>query len=163
MLKWKVLHVKYGHEIKVEQQLGRFGIVNYLPKIKIIRQWSDRKKVIITPAFPGYIFINSDNTLRNKVFYAKGVLKYVRSDNKDATLENDEIEMIRIAESSISEPQILNNHLEKGDQVEIIEGPLSGYTGELIEFMGKKRIVLFIKKIAIGFIVEIPVNHLRLI
>jgi transcriptional antiterminator RfaH len=102
MLKWKVLHVKYGHEIKVEQQLGRFGIVNYLPKIKIIRQWSDRKKVIITPAFPGYIFINSDNTLRNKVFYAKGVLKYVRSDNKDATLENDEIEMIRIAESSIS-------------------------------------------------------------
>ncbi|MGB3228825.1 MAG: UpxY family transcription antiterminator [Saprospiraceae bacterium] len=160
---WKVLCTRSGFEFKVEEQLSRLGIENYLPKIKITRQWSDRKKIVTAPAFPRYIFVHTDDKRRNEVFYVKGVLQYIKIDNKDASLENEDIEMIRIAETSITDPQSLSGFVKKGSRVKIVEGALTGYSGELIDFMGKQKIVLLIKELAAGFLVEIPVSQIRLI
>ncbi|MBK8484650.1 MAG: UpxY family transcription antiterminator [Saprospiraceae bacterium] len=127
---WKVLCVQSKFEFKVEQQLAQLGIESYLPKINLSRQWSDRKKVLSTPSFPGYLFVHIDEMHRNDVFYIKGVKQYVQYENRDATLADEEVEKIRIAVCSITEPVVNNSFLRKGSNVKIT---LTTYTSrELI-------------------------------
>lgn len=42
--KWRVIYTKSRQEKKVAAYLTEKGIKNYLPTIKTLKQWSDRKK-----------------------------------------------------------------------------------------------------------------------
>ena len=46
-------------EKKIASLLDSRGIENYLPLNKILKQWSDRKKIVQEPLFKGYIFVNA--------------------------------------------------------------------------------------------------------
>ena len=93
MLPWKVLYIQSLYENKVTNQLEHLNIECYLPKIEIKRQWSDRIKKISVPAFPGYVFVRPNEKQRNQVFHAKGVSQYVRIENRDATIREEEMEL----------------------------------------------------------------------
>jgi transcriptional antiterminator RfaH len=54
--KWHVLYSKPRNEKKVVERLSKNGFEVYCPLIKTLRQWSDRKKKVQIPMFPGYIF-----------------------------------------------------------------------------------------------------------
>jgi len=53
---WFALHVKPRHEFVVQSDLTRSGMESYLPAINKLSQWKDRKKLINSPLFPGYLF-----------------------------------------------------------------------------------------------------------
>jgi hypothetical protein len=91
MPSWKVLYVQGRCEFKVEQQLARLGIEHYLPKVQVMRKWSDRMKKLTVPAFPSYLFVCNEDKDRHAVFQAKGVLHYVRRENRDAILREEEL------------------------------------------------------------------------
>ena len=48
MKKWFVLYTKPNQEIKVVEQLKEMGISCYCPTVTIIKQYSDRKKKILS-------------------------------------------------------------------------------------------------------------------
>jgi hypothetical protein len=52
---WKVLYVSSRQEKKLSVRLQQLGIKNYLPIVKKLRIWSDRKKWVDFPMFNGYI------------------------------------------------------------------------------------------------------------
>ncbi len=158
MTSWKVICTQSRYEFKVEEQLERLGIVNYLPKIKLLRQWSDRKKIIIAPAFPGYIFVNNDENLRNQVFSAKGVLQYVRIENRDAIIREKEMQLIHLVETAFS-----STAFQIGNLVQIKHGPFQGYQGLLKRVIKKEKATLVLKDISLGFVLELPLNDLVLI
>lgn len=155
MISWKVLCTQARFEFKVEEQLCRLGIESYLPKIKLMRQWSDRKKIIVTPAFPGYIFVHTDDKTRNEVFHVKGVLQYVRIENHDAIVRDKEMELIHAVESRFS-----NTTFHTGEQVQIKQGIFQGYKGIVKQLQGKQKATLFLKDMALGCVVELPLDDL---
>ena len=53
---WFALHVKPRHEFLVQTEMARNGMEVYLPAVKKVSQWKDRKKRIDFPLFPGYLF-----------------------------------------------------------------------------------------------------------
>ena len=57
MLNWYALYTKPRKEQKVAQQLEELGFVVYLPLKVEVKQWSDRKKKVISPLFSSYVFI----------------------------------------------------------------------------------------------------------
>ena len=52
---WNVVYTASRQEKKVAQRLLENGIENYLPVIKVLNQWSDRKKLVEKPLFNGYV------------------------------------------------------------------------------------------------------------
>ena len=55
---WYVVYVKSRHEFVTHEELTRRSVEAYLPSIKKVRQWSDRKVLKEVPLFPGYLFVH---------------------------------------------------------------------------------------------------------
>ena len=95
MLNWYALYTKPRKEQKVAQQLEELGFVVYLPLKVEVKQWSDRKKKVISPLFSSYVFIQIEESKRSDVFVIDGVLNYVFWLGKPAVIRNNEIELMR--------------------------------------------------------------------
>ena len=162
MPSWKVLYVQGRCEFKVEQQLARLGIEHYLPKVQVMRKWSDRMKKLTVPAFPSYLFVCNEDKERHAVFQAKGVLHYVRRENRDAILREEELALLRKGESMILPDSLQNIKGLKGKLVKIKAGILAGNTGILVDLIGKKFVQLKLENLSMGFLVEIPAEQLQL-
>ncbi|HRG38044.1 MAG TPA: UpxY family transcription antiterminator [Bacteroidia bacterium] len=162
MKNWKVLYVKSNYELKIEQQLKQLGIEHYLPKVQVIRTWSDRIKKMLVPAFPSYLFVHISDKVRSKVFKAKGVLRFVRHENQDAIIKEEELDLIRNSQSALLPKSLQTIQKLKGRMILIKDGLLAGKRGLLVDFIGKKFVQLHLETIAMGFLVKLPVEQLQL-
>ncbi|TXE07841.1 UpxY family transcription antiterminator [Gelidibacter salicanalis] len=150
LLHWHVLYVKHQHEKKVEQLLQEKNIEVFLPLIKSIKVWSDRKKQIWTPLFPRYIFVHA---LSRKEFYhalsTEGVIKYLKFGNEYAVIRATEIFHIKalLNIENISEIKVENNLPSKGQKMRISYGPLNGLDCEVIKVNNKRKIIVRIESI----------------
>ena len=75
--KWYVVYTRPRWEKKVSGILMSRGIEYYCPLNKVMKQWSDRKKIVLEPLFKGYVFIKIPESLKWEVKSVEGVLNYV--------------------------------------------------------------------------------------
>ena len=54
---WYAVYTRPRAEKKVADALTKKKIENFSPINKVIRQWSDRKKIVYEPLFTSYVFI----------------------------------------------------------------------------------------------------------
>lgn len=127
---WYVFYTKGRWEKKTKANLEKFGFEVFLPTVKIMRQWSDRKKKVEVPLFNSYIFVKEEENRIHDVLNIPGVTWSIRHNGKPAYLREEELEMIkRIIGSGYAVEAEGYDELEKGDEVEIIDGPLKGFKG----------------------------------
>src|SRR5437763_6678953 len=76
---WYALQIKPRSEKKAELQLRAKGIETYLPLVRQVRWWSDRRKIIETPLFAGYEFVRIplSPTTKLLVLRTSGVTHFV--------------------------------------------------------------------------------------
>ena len=60
--RWYAIHTVARHEKCVTQQLQESGIVAFLPLMRQIRQWSDRRARVDVPLFSCYAFVRTHQT-----------------------------------------------------------------------------------------------------
>jgi Transcription antiterminator len=128
-------------ESLVATQLEGQGFECFLPKYKSVREWSDRKKEVEQPLFPGYLFCRFEYSQRRPVVVTPGVLLVVGCGRAPMPIEDREIEAIQIAVAS-GIPSQPWPYLEVGEKVRIHTGKLSGLEGILVNFKGNHRVVL---------------------
>ena len=58
--KWYAIFTKSRSEKKVYERLLDADIEAFLPIVKTVRQWSDRKKTVYLPLIPSYVFVKMD-------------------------------------------------------------------------------------------------------
>lgn len=127
---WYVFYTKGRWEKKTKENLEKFGFEVYLPTIKVMRQWSDRKKKVEVPLFNSYIFVKEEEHRIIDILNIPGVSWSIRHNGKPAYLREEELNMIkRLTESGYTIEAEGYDELEKGDEVEIIDGPLKGFKG----------------------------------
>ena len=93
--KWHAVYTRPRWEKKVAEMLTRRKIENYCPINKVVKQWSDRKKVVHEPLFRSYVFVK---IAENELGYLKktdGVISLVYWLRKPAVIRDTEIEAIR--------------------------------------------------------------------
>jgi transcriptional antiterminator RfaH len=136
---WKVLYVQSRREKQITKQILELGIEAYVPLKTEIKQWSDRKKKVITPLINGYVFIKPNQSQRDEVFNVEGILNYVRYNGNDAKVTDREIEILKMIEAKGYYVEF-NKKIEinVGDVVEIKAGKFKGLAG-VIEKLGKKE------------------------
>jgi transcription antitermination factor NusG len=57
-MSWYAVHTRSRHEDKVFTGLVQKSITTFLPKIEVWSKRKDRRKRIMTPLFPGYLFVD---------------------------------------------------------------------------------------------------------
>lgn len=158
LMDWRVIYVSSRQEKKVTEMLSRLEIQNYLPLIKTLRQWSDRKKWVELPLFHGYVFVSPEKTRRDEVLQIPGVVKYLQYNGKDAIATNAEIDTIRaiIQNGYDVTEHDFNDSFEPGDRVSISQGPLKGYQGEFLRFGGDDYAIVHFESLGRALRVKLP-------
>jgi transcription elongation factor/antiterminator RfaH len=140
-LPWFALQCWTRKESLIASQLECQGFECFLPKYKSIREWSDRKKEVEQPLFPGYIFCRFDYSQRRPVVLTPGVLQVVGYGKSPIPVDDKEIAAVQLAVAS----QVLSQpwpYIQVGERVKIHTGKLTGLEGILINFKGHHRVVL---------------------
>ena len=137
MKKWFILYTKANQEIKVAEQLKEMKISCFCPTVTIIKQYSDRKKKVIKPLLPSYVFVFIEEEKRNDVFSVFGITRYMFWLGKPANVRESEIELMKQYLNGIYESISLTK-FTKGQLYKISEGVFSGRIGKVIESQKNK-------------------------
>src|SRR5678815_2883690 len=105
-LRWFVIYTKPRWEKKVAQLLDEKGIESYCPLNKVLKQWSDRKKVVLEPIFKSYVFVRVADEEKWELRSIDGVLNFVFWLGKPAIVRDEEIYTIRKFLHEFSDVQV---------------------------------------------------------
>ena len=139
---WYVLYTRCLHEGKAEEYLNRNSIEVYLPRHKVLRQWSDRKKWIEVPLFPSYIFVRVSCREYQKALQHHSIVKYITIGGCPCFVPDEQINAIKVLLNSQLKFEVIQESYEIGDSVVFCEGPLTGYSAEVINRKGEKELLL---------------------
>ncbi len=153
---WYAVYTRSRGEKKAAEFILIEGFQAYLPLVKTLRQWSDRKKKVEIPLIPSYVFVNVSQCEYYKILEIQGVLAYVTFEGKPTPIRNSEIEALKMAVEGNMTIELENSPIEKGEMVKIIAGPMKGAEGEYIETKHKNNFVINLNNI--GFILKVEVN-----
>ncbi len=153
-LPWFALQVNSRKENWIFAHLVGKGYECFLPKYKSVRQWSDRRKQMESPLFPGYLFCRFNPLERLPILKTPGVMEIVGCNRKPIPIDEQEIQAIqRMMESSlVRQPW---PYLEVGERVRIQSGALRGLVGILVALKGNYRLVLSVTLLKRSVAVEI--------
>ena len=135
---WYAIYTKPRWEKKVAKLLEEQGIENYCPLNKVLKQWSDRKKIVLEPVFKSYVFVKVSDKKKWDLKNIPGVLNFVYWLKKPAIIQEVEIETIKRFLNEFSDVKIETLGLAINSTVVIKQGLMMNYKGILIEVKGNK-------------------------
>ena len=155
---WWALWTHSRCEQLVHDQLVAKEFDTFLPKLSI---WSRRAGVrhrILTPMFPGYLFVRDQLTDRRyaELLSARGLVCILSGEKGSlAAVPDNEIDAIRVLVDSNLQAKP-HPYLRAGQRVRITEGPLADVEGILIDrHAGKGLLVLSVNLFQRSVAVEI--------
>lgn len=142
------------------RELQDAGIEYYLPLLKTRRKWSDRMKWVEMPLFRSYIFVRVNSENYTKVSAQYSVSRFVTFERRAVPIPDQQIDTIRLLLNEGVELEVISDKLSPGEKVVVQAGPLLGLQGELIEYRGKRKVLVQIGEFAEGLLVTIPLELL---
>ena len=130
--RWVTALVHTNCEKKVATKLDKLGIENYVAIQTEEHQWSDRKKKIDRIVIPMVVFVrlakNEEDEFRRLPFIMK-FITYPGAEELATPIPDEQIEQIQFLLKHSESPVTFSAHIEIGDAVSIVKGPLKGFTG----------------------------------
>lgn len=147
LLRWYAVYTRSRYEKKSAFLLNEQGIEAYVPLRRVIRQWSDRRKLVFEPVIHSYVFVKANKMLYEKVLGIEGVVRYIYFGGKPAPIPDRQIETMKTVVGTDLEIECTPDCLKPGMHVIVTEGPLAGMEGELVQFRGKQKVAVRIQAI----------------
>lgn len=159
--RWYVLYLRSRYEKKVHDELERRGIESFLPTVVETRQWSDRKKKVRVPLFPGYHFVKIELTQKLRVLEVVGVVRIVSIRGRPSPVPDEQIESLKLI---IASPRTIRreNPLSGGELVKVKSGPFAGAQGIVVRTKNSTRVVVSLESIQQAVSVEVDAAALEL-
>jgi transcription antitermination factor NusG len=136
--KWYALHTRSRFEQKVHDAISDKSIEVFVPKIQVMSRRKDRRKKILIPLLPGYVFAHfaMDPEIYWNIIKTVGVVRMVGFEGKPVPANEEEINSLMILNGTDRTVQN-REYIKKGDQVMIMEGPLKGLIGFYMRHKGQ--------------------------
>ena len=157
---WYAIYTRPRHEKTVNDRLFEKEFDTYLPLVKRVSQWKDRKKKIEEPLFKSYLFVNFEYKYRFDVLETNGVVKIINFNGKPAVVPGWQIDSLK---KMIESPETLQIEpfLRPGELAEITSGPMRGMKGTVVRRKGKSRMVLTIDGVMQSVSLEVAEGDLK--
>jgi transcription antitermination factor NusG len=145
---WYAVSIRSRQEKVAASMLENLEITHFLPLISEEHRWSDRKKVVTVPLFPGYLFVQIAKTfeLQLRVLKVPGIADFVGNHDGPLAVPETEIEAVRTV---LSHGTGCSAHpfLRAGDRVRVVRGALAGVEGTFMRFGGQSKLVISVEMI----------------
>ena len=145
---WYAVWSRSRHEKMVASALTNTGVTTFLPLVTETHRWSDRRKSVDVPLFPGYVFVQIPNSpeAQLRVLKTSGVVQFVGNRQGAVPIQDKEINDVRaVLEQRVScSPYPF---LQLGQRVRIRGGSLDGVEGVLIGRDSASKLVISIELI----------------
>ncbi len=155
--KWYALHTKSHFEQKVFEGLIGKAFEAFYPRMQVMSRRKDRRKKILVPMLPGYVFVHTtmDPEQYHRIIRTVGVVKMVNFKGQPIPANEEEIASLKILDGT--DRTVQNRaYVKKGDRVMIMEGPLKGLIGFYIRHKGKSdRVIVSVDLLKRSLEVEI--------
>jgi transcriptional antiterminator NusG len=157
-VKWYVLRAVSGQEKKVkaylENEVARQGLQEFVPEIlipseKIVEVRNGVKKIREKSFFPGYILISADlshGEASHTITSMPGVIGFLsmkegKESKTPIPLRQSEINRILGKVEEVNQEVAVSPTLVfmKGEEIRVIDGPFSGFTGSVEEIFDEKK------------------------
>lgn len=136
-MSWYAVHTRSRHEDRVLLGLTQKAFHAFLPKIEVWSKRKDRRKNILLPMFPGYLFVelaNLENATKLDVLKTFGVVRILGKPTGSDPLPvpDEKIDAIqRIVQSKVEVQQF--QYPKVGEPARIIDGPFKGVEGLVLK------------------------------
>ena len=129
---WFAVYTRPRTEKKVADNLSRRKIENYCPLNRVVKQWSDRKKMVMEPLFTSYVFVHATEKELSAIRQTDGVINFVYWLNKPAVIKDTEITAIKRFLHENTNVKLERMPIYVNDNVRILNGPLMEYEGQVL-------------------------------
>ena len=160
-LAWYAFYTTPRAEKQVLHRLEAEGFEAYLPLIRTLRQWSDRKKMVEVPLINSYIFVHTTHAKLWEVNSVHGVSRYISFEGKPAAIPQNQIDNLKLIVDGNAEVEITGERIEPGDPVEVTHGAMKGLTCELVKYANKNKVIVRIDKLDLNLVLTIQKAFLR--
>ncbi len=147
-MNWFAVQTRSRHEKMVARLLEGQGFSTFLPLTSQMRQWSDRKKLVELPLFPGYTFVKMvyQPEQRLRVLTTEGIVSFVGMHGQGMAIPDRQIEDIQ---NLLAAKVPLESHpfLKVGQRVRIRSGSLNGTEGILVGHESDRMLVVSVELI----------------
>lgn len=155
--KWYALAVHPRKEDMVEHQLRARSYKAVCPRYKKLVRHARSTKTIATPLFPGYLFVQLDETRQSwrRVNWVSGSIGLIKFDSRPAPLADSFVEQIV---SYLGNDGLIafKQKLSVGDRIEAVGGPFDRLIGEIIEMSCSDRVKVLIEALNRKVEVSLP-------
>ena len=143
---WYAIQTMPRHEKRIAEQLQEKSVFTFLPLLRQMRQWSDRRSKVEVPMFSCYAFVRIVRTNENRlrVLRIPGVLGFVGNERQGTPIPDEQIESLQTA---IREniPCFPYPFIRAGRRVRIRGGSLDGVEGILVRQGADQSLVVSVE------------------
>ena len=151
---WLAAYTRARHETAVARQLEAKEVPFLLPTCVKSSQWSDRRKRVLVPLFPSYVFVHVNDEERARVLQTGGVVSFVSMAGRPSLLSEEDVMLLQ---ECAARPQVFEPHpfLCVGQRVKVKHGPFAGWEGVLSFKKHSARLVISLDQIMRSVSVEL--------
>ena len=128
---WYLIFTKVKAELKAYEHLNRQGYKTYLPMTQKTSRCYDKNIITAEAFFPRYLFIklNTETDNWKPISSTIGVACMVRFGEMPAIVPEVLIESLKFAKYQIDLQQTIEQKVQIGDKVTVIDGLFAGHLG----------------------------------
>jgi transcriptional antiterminator RfaH len=143
---WYLVYTKARGEELAQENLSRQGFHTYLPLMKRNKRVRGRYRPIIEALFPRYLFIQLDTESDNwmPIRSTIGVSNLVKFGAIPAQVPPSLVEDLKQTTDEEGMRCVPEKELVKGDEIEFIEGAMSGYRAIFEKYVSSERIAVLL-------------------
>ncbi len=163
MKHWYALNTKPRKEAIAEENLRRQSFETYFPRIQQARRYRGKWSSVVEPLFFRYIFIRLNMGRENiaPIRSTRGVTRLVSFGGNPATVPDALIEALKRSADPQTGIHLPDRALfEPGEEVRVLDGPLSGLRGIFQQAQGEDRAIILLDFLGKSQRVCIPLNQL---
>jgi len=151
--KWYPIYTRSRAEKKAEIELRKKNIITYLPLKKVMKQWSDRKKLVEEPLLNSYLFVYISAKEYAEVLMTTGISRFIYFSGNIAHIPDKQLDDLKLLLATDADLEVLNHHISLGEKVLIKAGPFKGIVAELVSLKHNKKIILRLQNL--GYAINI--------
>jgi transcription antitermination factor NusG len=145
---WYAIQTRPRNEKMVARQLQYQGVMTFLPLDTQVHRWSDRRKLVQLPLFPGYAFVHvllSPET-RLRVLHTESVVSFVGIRGAGTPIPDEQIGDVQMLLAN-NVPFAPCPFIRLGQRVRIRGGSLDGMEGILVARNSDQSLVVSVELI----------------
>ncbi|MDR3727271.1 MAG: UpxY family transcription antiterminator [Terracidiphilus sp.] len=157
---WWAVYTRHQHEKAVANMLVAKGLETFLPLYESVRHWKGRRKRLLMPLFPGYLFVRENLGGPLQILAIPGINMILSRGNDLEVISDDEIQTIWRASV---DPSNIEPHpfLNSGERVRITSGPMQGIEGILVRKKNLSRLVVSVEMLAQSVSIEVDTRNVE--